>query len=88
MMGSIDWIPIADMPDALKDGREVLVGWWDRNPGGTDNPRPDEWTATVAIWPRYHGATPGWQLAQVGSYAEDGDLYGDPTHFAEINPPL
>jgi hypothetical protein len=24
-MGNIDWIPIADMPDALKDGREVLL---------------------------------------------------------------
>ena len=27
-MGSIDWIPIADMPDVLKDGR-VLLGWHD-----------------------------------------------------------
>lgn len=24
-MGAIDWIPIADMPDALKDGRTFLV---------------------------------------------------------------
>lgn len=24
-MGHIDWIEIADLPDALKDGREVLL---------------------------------------------------------------
>lgn len=26
-MGNIDWIPISDLSDALKDGREVL--FWD-----------------------------------------------------------
>lgn len=24
-MGVIEWLPIAEMPDALKDGRDVLV---------------------------------------------------------------
>ncbi len=48
-MGNIDWIPIADMPDALKDGREVLfscddghgnwrtIGKWDAEFGWVDD---------------------------------------------------
>jgi hypothetical protein len=25
IVGNIDWIPIADIPDALRDGRQVLL---------------------------------------------------------------
>lgn len=31
-MGSIDWIPAADIPEALKDGREVLL--WEADSSG------------------------------------------------------
>lgn len=58
-MGAIEWLPIADLPDALKDGREVLlwdgsnadVGiwsiqrWWDDGPG---------WNETTEGGPLYH----------------------------------
>jgi len=83
----IPWRPIAEMPEALKDGREVLLGWWERNRGGTANPQPDKWVAAVAEWSRYANLPNDWQLSMTGSYAEDGDLYADPTHFAEIDAP-
>ncbi|AYO76419.1 hypothetical protein [Sphingobium yanoikuyae] len=38
-MGRIDWIPIEDIPDRLKDGRDVL--FWSN----------DE--AVIAIWDRF-----------------------------------
>ena len=85
----IQWRPIAEMPEAFKDGRDVLVGWWDRNVGGWSNPRPDEWSAVVCRWrTRGSGTYADWELAWTGSHAEDADIYGDPTHFAEITPPL
>lgn len=27
-MGNIDWLPIADLPERLKDGRKVLLWDW------------------------------------------------------------
>lgn len=90
----IDWRPIEAIPDALKDGRELLLGQWDHNVGGTANPQPDRWSSVVAIWSTWHDMSGKqvvggkWQLAETGSYAEDGDLFGDPTHYAEINPPI
>lgn len=29
-MGNIDWLPIAELPEAFKDGRDLLV--WEREP--------------------------------------------------------
>lgn len=84
----IDWRAIEQMPDSLKDGREVLLGQWDRNVGGTANPQPDRWWSVVAVWMNYaNDVRSCWQLAEAGTYAEDGDLWGEPTHYAEINPP-
>lgn len=60
-MGNIDWIPIAELPDALKDGREVLLHW----PG----------SAAVSVW-----KNGDWR--NFAPYRT-----GQPTHFAEINPP-
>jgi len=51
-MGHIDWIPIAEMPDALKDGREVLL-WGDTG-------------ANVASW-RYGGWDNGFASEIDGS---------------------
>lgn len=82
----IVWQDIAVMPDSLKDGREVLVGWWDRNCGGTANPRPDEFSAVVVTW-RTRGTYSDWFLALAGDHAEDDSLYTDPTYYAEITPP-
>lgn len=62
-MGSIDWIPIADLPEYLKDGRDVLL--WSSG------------SADVAIWwesglkGRSGWITPeGVQLGPVTHFAE------------------
>ncbi|EJU14124.1 hypothetical protein LH128_05178 [Sphingomonas sp. LH128] len=57
---AIDWCPIAGLPDALKDGREVLV--WDGE------------NADVACWQEhahFGQGDPGWQDTGVG-----GELSG------------
>lgn len=47
-MGRIDWLEIADMPEALKDGREVLL-----SPGSADQ-------VDIGRWGRFlHGF--GWE---------------------------
>lgn len=83
----IPWRPIAELPEALKDGREVLVGWWDRKVGGTSNPQPDQFTCTTVQWTQYRNGFGKWELSHSGTYAEDGDIYGEPEFFAEITPP-
>lgn len=48
-MGRIDWIPIADMPERFKDGRdllfwaddEVVIAVWDRFLDGEDEYHED-----------------------------------------------
>lgn len=54
-MGSIDWIPIADLPDYLKDGREVLL--WDG-----DSADVGTWSNTADFG---HGE-PGWSETTEG----------------------
>ncbi|GGO96535.1 hypothetical protein [Stakelama pacifica] len=87
-MMAIDWKPIADMPQSLKDGREVLLGWWERNVGGTANPRPDYWSSVVVIWWKAFPHSEGrWDIVHTGEYAESSSFYETPTHYAEITPP-
>jgi hypothetical protein len=70
-MGNIDWIPAAEIPAHLKDGREVLL--WD----GV--------TAVVATWSargaHFGTGEPGWSETQEGSGV------GGVTYVAEITPP-
>jgi hypothetical protein len=74
-MGNIDWIPIADLPDALKDGRYLLVSW--KNGGG----------AAVVWWNEKRG----YRSFTTGASDRCGtpDQYAPDwfSHFAEINPP-
>lgn len=74
MMGSIDWIPIADMPDTLKDGREVLL-WETVSRGGSE----------VATW----DPADRWAGPKRGVWCStDGATIHGITHFAEITPPV
>jgi hypothetical protein len=73
MMGNIDWIAIADLPEDLKDGRDVLL-----------------WVPDILDWPDRPGAVSvywdtdmGWCSNSLGGFTPRGN----PTHFAEINPP-
>jgi hypothetical protein len=70
----ITWTPIEQLPDELKDGREVLL-WL-----GDDG-------ATVASWVDYSGSyRPEGQFADWND--ERGPLgFLTVTHFAEITPP-
>lgn len=57
---AIDWRPIAELPEALKDGREVLV-WGDES-------------ADVATWQQrahFGQGDPGWQDTGVGGELTD-----------------
>jgi hypothetical protein len=71
----ITWRPIAQLPDELKDGREVLL--WE-----------EDGAATVAIWIDYDpdGYVPEGPFA---SWSDERGPLGflTITHFAEITPP-
>jgi hypothetical protein len=77
-MGNIDWNPIADIPDALKDGREVLL--WETNVEGQ---------AEIATWdPAGPAHMPIERLLTEGVWCDrDGATIHGITHFAEINAP-
>ena len=90
-MGHIDWIPIADMPDALKDGRAMLLYG-----GFPDWLHSDEvlgdWEdgRRVLTWEKARPVSAWWDDEKWRYASYDGGYYGiydDPTHFAEINPP-
>ena len=78
ILGRIDWIPIEEMPDEFKDGRDVLLGsraWQLWGSGAFNNGR---WTVSC-----------GGEVPWEGDGDRGGlkDLPFDPTHFAEINAP-
>ena len=69
----IDWTPISDMPDDLKDGREVLM-WINAGFSGGDP------FAQICMYDiRYNWQ--GWI-----DTTEHADM-GEPTHYCEITPP-
>lgn len=67
----IEWLPVEDLPEAFKDGRGVLF-WID----GTCHAY--RWLAE-----EQNPRGPTW----FGAMNEPIELDGEPTHFAEINPP-
>jgi hypothetical protein len=72
----IDWRLIADMPDALKDGREVL-GF------------SDDWGATTMMYEK-GGIPPFWSVDVWDFLPANSGLHQYeilPTHYAEITPP-
>jgi hypothetical protein len=87
----IPWRPISELPDQLKDGRPVLlwISWEKMRSRYQSIDDPDE--PVAAKWYSPGGApTPergGWVLTQTGAYAEDDDVSGEITHYAEIQAP-
>lgn len=80
-VGVIEWLPIAMLPEAFKDGRWIMLS------GGKadweDDVSYDPPSAVTSFW---GGDLNGWIVA----FAEAGFVaagYADPTHFAEINGP-
>lgn len=73
----IPWHPIAELPDALKDGQWIMLSGGDIDYGWDGRTKPP---FVVAQW-----AGSCWQFAwyDAGYYGE----YENPTHFAEITPP-
>lgn len=76
-MGHIDWIPIAEMPNALRDGRQVLLWQHDVIAGA----EVGTWLKGD-IWNDEDRMAGGRWEALYDSGRIDGV-----THFAEINPP-
>ncbi len=74
----IDWRPIADIPDALKDGREVLL--WEVAVEGR---------AEIAAWSPAGPAhmPPAYQLANGVWSDREGYTIRGVTHFADIGSP-
>jgi hypothetical protein len=68
---TIPWQPIANIANALKDGREVLL-WND------DYAVVGQWAASGA---HFGMGDPSW------SEAHEGSALDNVTHFAEITPP-
>lgn len=87
---TIDWQPIGEMPDEMRDGRPVLlwVSWTparERYPAGFADQQDEPVTAR---WYRPGGGDRGyWALIQTGGYADDDDVSGEIAHFAEIAAP-
>lgn len=82
-MGNIDWIAIADLPAALKDGREVLLAEF--HAAGTANPGPGRWSICVAQWETFFDPRGYWADGEEDRHFEAFAL--KPTYFAELNPP-
>lgn len=74
----IPWRPIAELPDELKDGREVLL--WD------DGVEVVRWGTHHPLWDldKYGSTPPGPEQAWLDN---DGMAIHHATHFAEITPP-
>lgn len=83
----IDWKAIDQLPDALKDGRMVLLWttWGAARAEYPDTPEMRERFADDAVTARWRGDR--WALVQAGGYAADDDVNGEITHFAEIQAP-
>jgi hypothetical protein len=84
-MGRIDWIPIAELPEAFKDGRELLF-WY---PAGRTVETGNDWIERgESVVKRFetrpgNGDEPRWY-----GYYEVDLLDGEPTHFAELHSPI
>jgi len=71
----ITWRPIAELPDELKDGREVHL-------------RSDHDFDRVGSWGKFHMRWDGpFSPPEFGWMDCDGEHIASPTHFAEINAP-
>jgi hypothetical protein len=91
----IPWRPISELPDQLKDGRPVLL-WveWptiaERYPALALDPQFQP-QPVAGRWRSPGGQTVPdrgyWALTQSGGYAEDDEVSGEITHFAEIQAP-
>jgi hypothetical protein len=66
------WQPFETAP---KDGRSILVYMKNQDPG-------EEYS--VIQWSDLHRS---WQLVHTGTYAVDGDVYDDPTHWMSLPEP-
>lgn len=76
----IAWRPIAEMPESLKDGREVLL-WHDEGPPQSPGAEVGTWNSDHH-WSQDDDEAPGYWEALYECAAIAGV-----THFAEINPP-
>ena len=74
----IIWTPIAQLPDELKDGRQIGLAYEYAN--GTVNAGPPHY---LYVFGRWHAG--GWYLDDTD--VETGSITHEPTHFAEITPP-
>lgn len=83
-MGTIDWIPIADLPDALKDGRDVLLFWPDYRYG--DYREIGSQVIAVGRWKLNHRIGVSY-FADTDESDDDGLAKYGPSHFAEIDAP-
>lgn len=87
-----DWRPISELPDALKDGRPVLL-WTDWSKARARYPASaaeGSWRdePVAARWYRPGGGADGyWIMTESGAGAYDDEINGDITHFAEIEGP-
>lgn len=66
-----DWKPITELPDALKDGRQVML--WDFS------------GATVCTWRSSHPI--GWDSGAASEIDGDPVMVESPALYAEIDPP-
>ncbi len=87
-----DWLPITELPEALKDGRPVLL-WTDWSSARAQYPTSaaeGHWRdePVAARWYRPGGGPNGyWSLTETGSGAYEDEVNGPVSHYAEIEPP-
>lgn len=90
-MGHIDWVPIGDLLEHLKDGRELLLAVPDTlgTADGGDGVKLNPEHPYMLYVGRWHDGYECW----VTTESEDGDnvylndLSSEPSHFAELNYP-
>ena len=89
----IDWRPIADLPDEMLDGREVLLavantlGTANGGDGVMLNPR-HPWLRYIATWAPSRGREGGWETTEDDGGGDCHCLGRDePRYFAELTAP-
>jgi hypothetical protein len=76
-MGNIDWLPITDLPEEMKDGRQVLLGF--RYEYGTINGGPPHYLYEAGRYYAGRWIDIGDQSRAIGK--------GEPDVWAEISRP-